>query len=178
MANANWKRTLRLLSSLFQRLSFQNKRYRAMSAPMLRVCVAKLQNLKADYLHVSSYWRDLFALTNTFRTFMLSEQIISAWEELSTTHQPSDFKYIKRQRSSCSAGARSANYCWPLHVQNRRVLARNWVGCDCDRRRWERVEDLILQHRPRGDSCIWQPGPGAEGPRDSIMRQGHQRSGR
>ena len=61
----------------------------------VRSCVAKLQNLKEEDLRANSHWRDLFALTNNFRTFNESKHIVAAWKEVGATHQPSDFKFVE-----------------------------------------------------------------------------------
>ncbi|KAL1877418.1 hypothetical protein Daus18300_002403 [Diaporthe australafricana] len=97
MADAKWKRTPQASVESLPKASLPEQMIPndVDADAVLSACVEKLQNLKADDLHVNSYWRDLFALTNTFRTFSLSEQIIPAWKELSTSHQPLNFKYIE-----------------------------------------------------------------------------------
>ncbi|KAK2604340.1 hypothetical protein N8I77_007281 [Diaporthe amygdali] len=92
-----WKRTPRVSAEFLPKASLPEQKIpRDVDADTVLIsCVEKLRSLKAKDLHVKSYWRDLFALTNTFRTFSLSEQIIPAWTDLSATHKPSEFKYVK-----------------------------------------------------------------------------------
>lgn len=97
MAITKWKRTPRVTVDELPKASLPEQPIPkgADANAAVRSCVAKLQNLKAEDLRANSHWRDLFALTNTFRTFSQSEHIVRAWKDVSTTHQPSDFKYIE-----------------------------------------------------------------------------------
>lgn len=97
MAITKWKRTPRVSVDELPKASLpeQNVPKGADADAAVRSCVAKLQNLKTGDLRANSHWRDLFALTNTFRTFSKSEHIVPAWKEVSASHQPSDFKYIE-----------------------------------------------------------------------------------
>ncbi|KAL2277858.1 hypothetical protein FJTKL_15147 [Diaporthe vaccinii] len=97
MTVTKWKRTPRVTVYELPKASLPEQHIPkgADANVAVRSCVAKLQDLKAEDLRANSHWRDLFALTDNFRTFSRSEHIVPAWKEVSATHQPSDFKFVE-----------------------------------------------------------------------------------
>ena len=56
--------------------------------------VARLERLEEESLGDVVVWRDLCALTGTFRTFYGPERVLSVWRELYETHRPRAFKPV------------------------------------------------------------------------------------
>ncbi|KAL9109087.1 MAG: hypothetical protein Q9227_006178 [Pyrenula ochraceoflavens] len=50
-----------------------------------------LNDLRADHFLSDAFWRDLCALTGTFRTFYQADCILAAWKDVCQTHNPSGF---------------------------------------------------------------------------------------
>jgi cation diffusion facilitator CzcD-associated flavoprotein CzcO len=53
-----------------------------------------LHDLSREDLREDSWWKDLFAFTDTSRTFNGVERVLSAWRELLVTHATSPFKLM------------------------------------------------------------------------------------
>ena len=56
--------------------------------------VERLTALRADHFVKEAYWRDLLALTGTFRTFQSPQSIIFAWKELTEKYSLSDLQLV------------------------------------------------------------------------------------
>jgi hypothetical protein len=56
--------------------------------------IGQLRQLTEESFTDNVLWRDLCALTGTFRTFYGPQRILSVWTELSQVHQPCAFKPI------------------------------------------------------------------------------------
>jgi Pyridine nucleotide-disulphide oxidoreductase len=54
----------------------------------------RLHDLSREDLREDSWWKDLFAFTETSRTFNGVERVLSAWRELLVTHATSGFKLM------------------------------------------------------------------------------------
>ncbi len=69
----------------------------------------QLDSLSIDVLTPEAIWRDILALTGTFRTFFGSRQVASIWKRLSTLHRPSKFSLVPKSSRIIRLGP---DVCW------------------------------------------------------------------
>ncbi|KAH8817494.1 flavin-containing monooxygenase [Xylogone sp. PMI_703] len=63
-------------------------------AAIASAAIVQLGHLKEDSFADNVLWRDICALTGTFRTFYGSQRTLSAWRELSQVQQPCGFEPV------------------------------------------------------------------------------------
>lgn len=61
---------------------------------IMSTAIRQLDELREDSLIGDALWRDMCALTGTFRTFHGPDRILSVWKEVHRVHWPSGFKLI------------------------------------------------------------------------------------
>jgi cation diffusion facilitator CzcD-associated flavoprotein CzcO len=65
--------------------------------PIAQAALVRLRMMDENLLTEDTLWRDIFAFTGTTRTFNGINRIQSTWKELTTFHQPYDFKIAPQQ---------------------------------------------------------------------------------
>lgn len=78
-------------------------------ATISSACIKHLGYLHAEHLTSDALWRDLYALTDTRRTFYGSTCIQTVWSELASRSSPSRFALVANSSSIIRAGPKS---CW------------------------------------------------------------------
>jgi hypothetical protein len=94
---------------------------------IMSTAIGQLDQLSEDSLIGDALWRDLCALTGTFRTLHGPERILSVWREVHRVHRPSDFKLIPGTSEIVRLGDKhswiQARYTFETHGQPETVCS-------------------------------------------------------
>jgi hypothetical protein len=77
-------------------------------AAVAAAAIKRLELFEGDLLSDSIVWRDLCALTGTFRTFFGADRVASVWKDVCQVHRPFDFQIVPGSSAILRSGEKSS----------------------------------------------------------------------